>query len=64
MMFLAVKKLIKETIGVAGLAEQLRHQCTKGTNVLMRSSADPEVFREVTHAEAVRGRTQFPSGSQ
>lgn len=46
-MFQAVKKLIKETIGVAGLAEQLRHQCSKGTNVLMRASSDPEVFREV-----------------
>lgn len=58
MMFLAVKKLIKETIGVAGLAEQLRHQCSKGTNVLMRSSGDPEVFREVSNTE-VEGAPVF-----
>lgn len=54
-MFQAVKKLIKETIGVAGLAEQLRHQCSQGTNVLMRACGDPEVFREVTHIPLGRG---------
>lgn len=46
-MFVAVKKLVRETIGVAGLAEQLRHQCAKGENVLMRASHDPDVFMEV-----------------
>ena len=44
-MFAVVKGLVQDTIGVAGLAEQLRHNCARGTNVLMKASNDEEVHR-------------------
>lgn len=46
-MFHAVRQLVEDTIGVVGLAEQLRHQDAQGTNVLMQSCSDPEIFTEV-----------------
>lgn len=46
-MFHAVRQLVEDTIGLVGLAEQLRHQDAKGTNVLMQSCSDPEIFTEV-----------------
>lgn len=46
-MFAAVKKLVKNTIGNAGLVEQLRHQCAKGENVMMRASNHSGVFTAV-----------------
>lgn len=42
-MFSAVKRLVMDTIGRAGLAEQLRHNCAKGANVLMKASNNKEV---------------------
>lgn len=42
-MFHAVKRLVRDTIGRAGLIEQLRHNCAKGTNVLMKASKNQEV---------------------
>lgn len=46
-MFRAVRKLVRDTIGRAGLTEQLRHQCARGRNILMEASSDPDVFAEV-----------------
>lgn len=46
-MFEAVRKMVKDTIGVVGLAEQLRHQCANGANVLMKASNSPGVFADV-----------------
>lgn len=42
-MFSAVKGLVRDTIGDAGLAEQLRHNSAMGVNVLMKASNDEEV---------------------
>ncbi|CAM9757421.1 unnamed protein product [Scytosiphon promiscuus] len=46
-MFSAVKGLVRDTIGDAGLAEQLRHNSAMGANVLMKASNNDEVFKEV-----------------
>lgn len=42
-MFSAVKRLVRDTIGDAGLAEQLRHNSAMEVNVLMKASNDEEV---------------------
>ncbi len=47
-MFSAVKRLVRDTVGNAGLAEQLRHNCAGGTNVLMKASNDREVIMQAS----------------
>ena len=46
-MFRAAKKLVRDTIGRAGLTEQLRHRCARNMNLLMKASSDAEIFAEV-----------------
>lgn len=46
-MFSAVAGLVRDTIGNAGLAEQLRHNCARGTNVLMKASHDRAVGNDL-----------------
>ena len=46
-MFEAVQKLVRDTIGEVGLTEQLRHRSARGIDILMKSCNDPITFGKV-----------------
>lgn len=54
-MFRVVKELLRDTIGIAGLAEQLRRRCVAGRNALMRVSSNTGVILEM---RKLLGRTE------
>lgn len=43
-MFQAASEVLEKTTGSIGLAEQLRHHCAQGINILMKASLDPSLF--------------------
>lgn len=67
-MFLVVKELLRDTLGVAGLAEQLRRRYVAGRNALMKVSSNTGVLLEMqtllarttclTRVERLRGITR------
>lgn len=61
-MFSAAKRLVRDTIGRAGLIEQLRHNCAKGTNVLMEASKNQQV--SVPAAGLLAERRCFKDGAR